>query len=204
MNTTVFLIEDDDHLKRAISALLRTNGYTVVPITKGLKSLEQCVQREPSCAVVDLAEPAAAADVVEELDAGRCGMPIVLLTRDEAAEIVVQTIENQKCEFLRKPVCCQDLFAAIGRSINRNKPAVTLEREEQKQEQKLTGRQRQVMDLVVAGHSTKRIARELGISERTVDAHRAEIMKKTGAKNVPRLVRAELCSRCPKSTKSNS
>jgi two-component system CheB/CheR fusion protein len=100
-------------------------------------------------------------------------------------------------DFIEKPVGNRELLASIERALDQTQDAVTLSASRETALQlvaTLTTRQRQILDLVLAGHPSKNIAADLGISQRTVDNHRAAIMRKTGSKSLPALVRTALAA----------
>jgi two-component system CheB/CheR fusion protein len=100
-------------------------------------------------------------------------------------------------DFIEKPVGHDDLLASVERALDQTRDAATLSASRElaaTSVASLTTRQRQILDLVLAGHPSKNIAADLGISQRTVDNHRAAIMKKTGSKSVPALVRTALAA----------
>ncbi len=100
-------------------------------------------------------------------------------------------------DFIEKPVGHKELLASVKRALNQTQDTTKLSACRDQAALRiatLTGRQRQVLDLVLAGHPSKNIAADLGISRRTVDSHRAAIMKKTGSKSLPALIRTALAA----------
>lgn len=100
-------------------------------------------------------------------------------------------------DFLEKPVNCNELFASIDRALDLSRDATKLlnwQADAATHIAGLTRRQHQVMDMVLAGHPSKNIAVDLNISQRTVENHRASIMKKTGTKSLPALARLALAA----------
>jgi len=100
-------------------------------------------------------------------------------------------------DFIEKPVGHQDLLASIRRALDQTRDTAALSKLRETAATSvasLTSRQRQILDLVLAGHPSKNIAADLGISQRTVDNHRAAIMKKTGSRSLPALIRTAIAA----------
>jgi two-component system CheB/CheR fusion protein len=111
--------------------------------------------------------------------------------------MAVEAIKAGAVDFIEKPVGHDDLLASVERALDQTRDAAALSASRElatTSVASLTTRQRQILDLVLAGHPSKNIAADLGISQRTVDNHRAAIMKKTGSKSVPALVRTALAA----------
>jgi two-component system CheB/CheR fusion protein len=111
--------------------------------------------------------------------------------------MVVQAMKAGASDFIGKPVSRDELLTSVGHALEESRDEkVVVSRREHAVEQlaSLTARQRQVMDMVLEGHPSKNIAADLGISQRTVETHRAEVMRKTGAKSLPALARLALAA----------
>ena len=186
---TVFLVDENEALRDAIAVMLHDTGFRVETFSDALGFLKQYQAVENACVIVNsTTSNLSGAEFLQRLRADRQELPVILISRDEAISLASQVIGAGNVEFVRKPVCCEDLLATIGRAVSTKiAPQASLQ---------LTPRQLQILDLILAGHSNKKIAAELGLSQRTVEAHRAEIMNKAGADNSSTLVRKTLCSRC--------
>ena len=124
-------------------------------------------------------------------------LPAIMITSSSDVAIAVQAIKAVASDFIEKPVGWAELLAGIERAIGQSRDSGTLvaAREEAAiHVAGLTPRERQIMDLVLAGAPSKNIAADLGISQRTVENHRASIMKKTGSKSLPALARLALAA----------
>jgi two-component system CheB/CheR fusion protein len=111
--------------------------------------------------------------------------------------MAVQAMKAGAVDFIEKPVGPEELLASVKRALDQTRDTATLSARRDKAAlsvASLTTRQRQILDLVLAGHPSKNIAADLGISQRTVDNHRAAIMKKTGSKSLPALIRTALAA----------
>jgi len=122
-------------------------------------------------------------------------LPAIMITGNSDVAMAVSAMKAGAFDFFEKPIRPLDLIAAVDRALEQSRDAGKLSAWRQSSANHLahlTSRQRQIMDLVLAGHPSKTIAHELGISQRTVEVHRASIMKKTGAKSLPDLARLAL------------
>jgi two-component system CheB/CheR fusion protein len=124
-------------------------------------------------------------------------VPAIMITGQSDVPMAVEAMKAGAADFLEKPICGNELLAGVGRALEsshdsgkrtewRNDAADHLSR--------LTHRQRQIMELVLAGDPSKNIATDLGISQRTVENHRASIMKKAGVRSLPALARLALAA----------
>jgi two-component system CheB/CheR fusion protein len=123
-----------------------------------------------------------------------------MITGSSAVPMAVEAMKVGAIDFLEKPVNRKALFASIDRALELSRDVTKLldwQSDAATHIDGLTRRQHQVMDMVLAGHPSKNIAADLHISQRTVENHRASIMKKTGAKSLPALARLALAAAGP-------
>jgi two-component system CheB/CheR fusion protein len=119
-------------------------------------------------------------------------MPAVMITGQADVTMAVQAMKAGASDFVEKPISREDLLACVERALAHSHDAsklVAWREDAANHLQGLTLRQRQIMEMVLAGHPSKNIACDLGISQRTVENHRAAIMKRTGVKSLPALAR---------------
>ena len=134
-------------------------------------------------------------ELIERVKAEGCRLPAIVITGNGAVPMAVQAMKAGAVDFIEKPVRNDELLASVARALEQIRDATALSQSRETAAlsiAKLTMRQRQILDLVLAGHPSKNIAADLGISQRTVDNHRAAIMRKTGSKSLPALVRIAL------------
>jgi FixJ family two-component response regulator len=190
---TVFVIDDDADVRASIQGLLKTAGLR----SEGFETAEQFLQRElsdsPSCLILDVSLPGISGlDFQQQLrDAGR-QIPIIFVTGYGDIPMTVKAMKSGAVEFLTKPLKRQALLDAIQQALTRD----SVRRQEkaetdllQKRYDKLTPRERQVMELVVSGLLNKQIASKLGTALITVQVHRAQVMHKMQARSLAQLVR---------------
>jgi two-component system CheB/CheR fusion protein len=136
-------------------------------------------------------------ELIERLKAEGHQLPAIMITGSGDVPMAVQAMKAGAVDFIEKPVGHEDLLASVMHALEHTRDAATLSAHRETAALSvatLTTRQRQILDLVLAGHPSKNIAADLGISQRTVDNHRAAIMRKTGSKSLPALVRTALAA----------
>jgi len=195
---TVFVIDDDAAVRKAVSRLLRSTGIAVAGFASPGEFLAQYDPDMPGCLVLDLAMPDInGLQLQTTLGKKGCTLPIIFLTGHGDVSKSVQAMKQGAFDFFSKPVKEKDLLPAVRAAIERNAVA---RREQAKLSEicarldTLTPRERQVLEIVVAGKLNKQIASDLGITEATIKMHRARVMAKMKVQAVADLVRlAELC-----------
>jgi two-component system CheB/CheR fusion protein len=136
-------------------------------------------------------------EMLQRLRADGCQMPAIMITGNSDVSIAVEAMKAGAVDFIEKPVSADDLLASVNLALENSRDVnklIALRADAAHLVNSLTPRQHEIMDLVLAGHPTKNIAADLGISQRTVDTHRASIMKKTGSKSLPALARMALAA----------
>jgi two-component system CheB/CheR fusion protein len=178
--------------------LLEENGYAVEIFADGPAFLEAYHPAGRGCLVVDVMMPGmSGVELIERLKAEGHQLPTIVITGSGAVPIAVQAMKAGAVDFIEKPVRHADLLTSVRRALDQTRDTGKLSqcREEAALRiASLTARQRQILDLVLAGHPSKNIAADLGISQRTVDNHRAAIMRKTDSKSLPALIRTALAA----------
>ena len=193
MSGTIFLVDDDTSVLSAVARLIRSAGHKVEAFGSPREFLELPRSGEPSCLVVDLRMPEQNGLELQEVMA-RAGwrMPVIFMSGQADIQSTVKAMQAGAIDFLTKPFDEQQLLEAIDRAIARDLQAraTHAERDDLRSRLKLlTPREREVCALVAAGRLNKQIAQELGISEKTIKAHRARVMQKLRARSVAELVR---------------
>ncbi len=195
---TIFVVDDDRSIREVMRDLLRENGYSVELFADGAGFLEAYRRGREGCLLVDALMPSMSGiELIERLKAEGHGLPAIVITGNGAVPMAVQAMKAGAVDFIEKPVGPEELLASVKRALERTRDSATLSASRETAAlsvASLTTRQRQILDLVLAGHPSKNIAADLGISQRTVDNHRAAIMKKTGSKSLPALVRTALAA----------
>jgi two-component system, LuxR family, response regulator FixJ len=191
---TVYLVEDDEAVRDAISLVLRTAGLRVLDFPTAETFLEAFVRTtEPQVVVVDVRLPRMnGLDLQNRLAEAGCKAPIILISGHGDIPMARQAFKAGALDFIQKPINDKVLLATIAQGMriasDRKGRSVRLE-EIARRLQTLTTREREVMNLVVEGASNKAVATQLGISPRTVEVYRKRVMEKMQARTLPDLVR---------------
>jgi two-component system, chemotaxis family, CheB/CheR fusion protein len=197
-SSTVFVVDDDPAIRDAARDLLQENGYAVELFADGEAFLDAYHLGREGCLLVDVMMPGmSGVDLIERLNSEGRQLPTIVMTGNGAVPIAVQAMKAGAVDFIEKPVGHKDLLASVKRALDQTRDSAKLSACREAAALRvasLTRRQRQILDLVLAGHPSKNIAADLGISQRTVDNHRAGIMKKTGSKSLSGLIRTALAA----------
>src|SRR6266536_1888745 len=195
---TIFVVDDYAPVRRAVSRLLHAAGFAVVAFASPQEFLAQYDPCVCGCLVLDLDMPAVNGLELQRILATKGSvLPIIFLSGHGDIPKSVQAMKHGASDFLTKPVNDEDLLAAIGVAIEKDR---ALRREETELSEirarlaTLTSREREVLEYVVAGKMNKQIAGGLGTVEQTVKVHRARVMQKMRVQSVAELVR--LTERC--------
>jgi FixJ family two-component response regulator len=192
---TVFLVDDDASVRKALTRLIRSAGYDVQAFASARDFLEhwRVTAANPACLILDVRMPGLSGlDLQRELQVADTVLPIIFVTGHGNIPMSVKAMKDGAVDFLPKPVKDKDLLRAIEQALARadHDHAERLELEDiQRRLQTLTPREREVMTQVVRGLLNKQIAFELGTVEKTVKVHRARVMEKMEAQSLAELVR---------------
>ena len=190
---TIYVVDDDPDVLRAVERLLQSVGLNVATFASAHQFLERYDRNAPGCLVLDLAMPGLSGlELQRVLEQQASPLPIVFLTGRGDIAKSVQAMKRGAADFLTKPVDDSKLIAAIQEALAKDRAQrhVRVERERvAKCLATLTERERQVLEQVVAGRLNKQIAAELGIVEKTIKFHRANLMRKMGVRVVADLVK---------------
>ena len=193
LQPTVFLVDDDDALREAVCDLITRSGRLVEAFPSSEAFLEAYRPGRKGCLLVDACLPGLSGlALLQRLKAEHCNLPSIMITGHGEISTAVEAMKAGAIDFVEKPVGHDELLASIDRAIDltRNSTALSAWRETAAARiAGLTPRERQVMDFVVIGRPNKIIAADLRVSQRTIENHRAAVMKKTGSKSLSDLVR---------------
>jgi FixJ family two-component response regulator len=190
---TVFLVDDDARVLKALSRLIRARNYAVQSYTSPQEFLSRHDATIPGCAVLDVSMPGLDGLAIQQaLTAAGSERPVIFLTGKGDIPTSVRAMKAGAIDFLTKPVQDQDLFEAIARAETNDARSRRTHDEVAAIEAKLatlTPREREVLTHVVAGKLNKQIAGDLGTVEKTIKVHRGRMMEKLGVRMVADLVR---------------
>ncbi len=193
---TVFVVDDDEAVRDSLEMLLRSVGIEVETHPDAGAFLASYDPRRPGCLVLDIRMPGLSGlDLQHKLGKMGALLPIIFITGHGDVPMAVDAMQKGAVDFIQKPFRDQDL-------LDRIREALKTDQERRKEQQKhaevaerlarLTNREREVFDLVVTGKPNKVIAYELGVSQRTVEIHRARVMEKMQARSLADLVKMHM------------
>ena len=192
-NTTVFIVDDDAAIRDSLSLMIEQENIAVQAFDSAEAFLAAYQPECPSCAIVDIRMLGMdGIELHEALLKRNILLPIIFLTGHGDIPMSVQAMKAGAVDFLTKPVTRERLLIAIRAAIQQSETVLSENANHQEALSHLahlTDRERDVMLLAVQGHPNKHIARQLGISHRTVEIHKSKIMQKTGAINLLDLAR---------------
>lgn len=189
----IYLVDDDDSVRRSVGFMLRTSGYTVHPFENGVEFLRATAKLEPGCILLDIRMPGMdGLEVQQEITARGIAYPVIIMTGHGDVELAVTAMKAGAVDFIEKPFEKALLVAAIEEG--RNRLADANHRHTKRDEAKLrlnglTPREHDVLEGLVEGYPNKTIGYDLGISPRTVEIHRANLMNKLEVQNLSDLLR---------------
>ena len=194
--STVFVVDDDADLRESVGWLLESDGLRVKSYSTAQEFLTDYKPEEPGCLLLDVRMPGLSGlDLQEELRRRGVPPPIIIMTGHARVPIAVRALKGGAIDFIRKPFSDQALLERIRQAIDLDRRTRQVRMECTKFAALLTyltPREREVMDLVIAGKPNKIIAADLGISPKTVEIHRGRVMEKMQVESVAELVRLDL------------
>jgi len=194
--STIFIVDDDEAVRDSLRWLLEANGYRVRSFSGAEEFLHAYDPEQIGVLIADVRMPGMSGlELQEELMARQAPLPIVFITGHGDVPMAVSTMKKGAVDFLEKPFNEVDLRTIVARMLQQATERVT-QAQAQKSHQailsRLTAREQQVLERIVAGRLNKQIAGDLGISIKTVEAHRANIMEKLEVTTVADLMKIAL------------
>ncbi|MCK4304634.1 MAG: response regulator transcription factor [Candidatus Eisenbacteria sp.] len=195
----VFIVDDDDAMRDALQVLIRSAGMQAQAYSGAEEFLENYVPQRTGCLLLDVRMPGMdGIKLQEKLAAERIDIPIVFISGHGDIPMAVRAMQKGAVDFIAKPFREQVLLDTVRRAIQRDAQRRCRQADRAAVEDRLATlvpREREVLDLVVAGKRNKVIAAELGLSHKTIEYHRGKIMAKMQAESTADLVRMVLAIR---------
>lgn len=195
-DATVFVVDDDPDIRDALQALIESVGLKASTFSGAQHFLDRYDPDTPGCVILDIRMPGMSGlDLQHDLAKRGIHIPVIIITGHAEVPVAVQALKCGAFDFIEKPFSPQLLLDRIRRAVevdSQQRQASAERAEIMARMAELTPRERQVMDLVIAGKANKVIAAELGLSPKTVEVHRAQVMRKMRVDSLAELVRVGL------------
>ena len=193
----IFIVDDDPAICTTLSLLFSREGYQATCFPDGASLLAAARARTPACIVLDVHIPGRTGlDILKELNAENYPAPIFIMSGSGDIPMAVDAIRHGALDFVEKPFRGSEIVARVREAIDAlarrpadEKASAKLAFQIPADREPLTSRESEVLAQFVAGASNKEAGRQLGISPRTIEVHRARIMEKLGAKNIADVIR---------------
>jgi two-component system, LuxR family, response regulator FixJ len=198
---TVFVVDDDQAICNSLRLLLKSVGLATQTMGSATEFLAAYQQGQPGCLVLDVRMPGMSGlELQQELNLRGATLPVIFITGHGDVPMAVEAMQHGAFDFLEKPFRDQELIDRIQRALAKDgKTRTALKEHERIRErlESLTPREREVLTLMTQGKPNKVMAHELGVSQRTVEIHRARVMEKSGASSLAQLVRMVMDQELP-------
>ena len=193
---TIYVVDDDEAMRDSMTWLLEGEGYRVACFDSAAAFLKARRDDLRGCLVLDVRMPdMSGLELHEKLDALGSTLPIIFVTGHGDMPMAVGALQRGACDFIEKPFHDEDLLVRIRRALELEAELAARRRQDDAIVHRigqLTQREREVMELVVAGKLNKQIADQLSSSMKTVEAHRARVMEKMGVRTLAELVKVTM------------
>lgn len=192
----VYVVDDDDGVRSSIRLLLKSAGLPTTPMASAQEFLEAFDPAQPGCLVLDIRMPGMSGlELQQQLNVRGAILPVLFITGHGDVPMAVEAMQQGAFDFLQKPFRDHDLIDRIEKALARDRETRASSQKHGQTRARLatlTPRERQVLGLLTQGKQNKVMAAELGLSQRTVEIHRAHVMEKMGAGSLAQLVRMVL------------
>ena len=193
LTPTVFVVDDDEAVRSSLRLLLKSVGLAAVALPTAQEFLSKYDPQQPGCLILDVRMPGMSGlELQEQLNVRGAMIPVIFITGHGDVPMAVEAMQQGAFDFLQKPFRDQDLIDRIQRALSKDQANRAELREKSRVRERLqtlTPREREVLDLVTSGKPNKIMAADLGVSQRTVEIHRARVMEKMNASSLAQLVR---------------
>jgi len=190
---TVFIVDDDNGVRSSIRVLMKSVGLPATTFASAKEFLAAYDTNQPGCIVLDIRMPGMSGlELQEDLNERGAVIPVIFITGHGDIPMAVEAMRHGAFDFLQKPFRDQDLIDRIQQALARDAETRESLREHGRIRARiasLTPREKEVLELLTSGKANKMMAQDMGLSQRTVEIHRAHVMEKMEARSVAQLVR---------------
>ena len=189
----VFVVDDDEAVRNSLRLLLKSVGLAASALATAREFLDTYRPNQPGCLVLDVRMPGMSGmELQQQLNIRGAVIPVIFISGHGDIPMAVEAMQQGAFDFLQKPFRDQDLIDRIQRALVKDQTNRAELKERARIQERLTSltpREREVLTLVASGKPNKVMAGDLGVSQRTVEIHRARVMEKMGASSLAQLVR---------------
>jgi two-component system, LuxR family, response regulator FixJ len=193
LSPTVFVVDDDDAVRNSLKMLLKSAGIPATGASNAQEFLSAYDPSQPGCLLLDVRMPGMSGlEMQHELNVRGAMIPVIFITGHGDIPMAVEAMQHGAFDFLQKPFGDQDLLDRVQRALTRDTETRSRMHQTDGIRERLASlspREREVLDLVTQGKANKMVAGDLGVSQRTVEIHRAHVMQKMEAGSLAELVR---------------
>lgn len=190
---TVYIVDDDSGVRSSIRVLMKSVGLPALTFPSAQEFLRAYLPSQPGCVVLDIRMPGMSGlELQQALNERGAVIPVIFISGHGDIPMAVDAMRHGAFDFLQKPFRDQDLIDRIQQALQRDaetRVSLTEHGRIRACIASLTPREKEVLDLMTEGKQNKSMAQDLGLSQRTIEIHRANVMEKMGAKSVAQLVR---------------
>ena len=191
--STVYVVDDDPAMRDSLRWLLESVDFQVHVFESATAFLEQYGGHRPACLVLDVRMPGMSGlDLQDELVRRDVTIPMIMISAHGDVPVAVRALKTGAIDFIEKPFSDQLLLDRVRQALEKDEKASQTDEVKEAiraRTETLTPREKEVMELVVAGNPNKAVASKLGLSQKTVEIHRARVMSKMSAGSLAELVR---------------
>jgi len=198
-NQVVFIVDDDKAVRDSLRLLMKSVGLDTKTFASGREFLEEYQPETCGCLVLDIRMPGMSGlELQEQLVAKGIDLPIIFITGHGDVPMAVQAMKRGATDFIQKPFRDQELLDRVNDALkySRSDRQHSVEKNEtMRRVDTLTPRELEIMNMIVDGKASKVIAIDLGVSQRTVETHRARVMEKMDARSLAHLIQMAILAR---------
>ena len=191
--SVVCVVDDDPAVRDSLSWLLSSVDLDVETFSSAQEFIDAYDPDQQGCVLVDVRMPGMSGlELQEELSARGTNLPVIVITGHSDVQMAVRAMKAGAFDFIEKPLNDQALLDLVQKAIEENKATIRVQSQQNEIRNRfssLSPREQEVLELIVAGEPNKRIAFNLSLSEKTVEAHRAKVMDKTRAGSLAELIK---------------